>query len=362
MSTRVTLFIGTRRGLFLAHSDESRRKWSISAPLLPGREIYHAIADPRREDTVWAASAHSVWGAHIHRSDDGGTTFRTLDSAPHFNDERGLEAIWFIAPGPESRPASLYAGIEPAGLFESDDAGATWKSIDSLNNHESRVYWQPAGGSLSLHSILFDPFDPQRIYCAVSAGGAYRSTDGGNEWKPINDGVRADFLLNPHPASGQCVHKMILHPAARGRLYQQNHCGVYRSDDGGTRWMDIGGDLPSSFGYVLATNVHDADTLYIIPEESSHMRTTLEGRIRVYRTRDGGSTWQPLTNGLPQQNAWVSVLREAMTNDSLLPVGVYFGTSSGHVFASPDGGDTWHLVAEYLPRILSVTARVQARQ
>jgi photosystem II stability/assembly factor-like uncharacterized protein len=358
MSRRVILYIGTKRGLFVAQSDESRRSWSFSPPLLAGRQVYHALLDPRVGRTVWATSRHSVWGAHIHRSDDAGATWQVLDAAPHFQDERGLEAVWCVTPGPDDQPNTLFAGVEPAGLFQSEDAGASWRSVESLNDHESRAHWQPAGGSLSLHSILIDPTNSQRLYCAVSAGGAYRSDDGGMSWVPINDGVRADFLLNPFSPTGQCVHKMILHPARPQRLYQQNHCGVYRSDDGGAHWTEITGELPSDFGYVLATDNRDPDTLFVIPEESSHMRTTVDGRVRVYRTRDAGASWQALERGLPQQNAYVSVLREGMTNDSLEPVGIYFGTSSGHLFASRDGGDHWECIAQFLPRIIAVSAAV----
>ena len=349
------LFIGTRRGLFLAESQD-RRAWRISEPLLVGREVYHAWRDPRDGRTAWAATDHAVWGAHIHRSDDGGETWEVLESAPHHEDERGLRAIWHLAPGAASQPATLYAGIEPAGLFRSDDRGASWHPVRSLNEHPSRASWQPAGGSLALGSIHHDPRDPRRLYCALSAGGVYRSDDGGETWQPKNRGVRADFLPDPLPETGQCVHRLVLHPARPDRLYQQNHCGVYRSDDCGESWIDISAGLPSGFGYGLAVDPADADTAFVLPEESSHMRTAAGGRLRVYRTRDAGRSWSPLTDGLPQQHAYVSILREGMCNDSRSPVGVYFGTSSGHLFGSPDGGESFHLIAGYLPRILSVTA------
>ncbi|HSJ15235.1 MAG TPA: hypothetical protein VK939_12515 [Longimicrobiales bacterium] len=351
----VTLFIGTKRGLFIARSVD-RRAWRLSEPLLVGREVYHAWLDPRDGRTAWAASDHAVWGPHVHRSEDGGATWEVLESAPHHDDERGLKAVWHLAPGPAAEPATLYAGIEPAGLFVSRDRGASWDGVRALNHHDTRGTWQPAGGALALGSIQLDPRDPRRSYCALSAGGVYRSDDGGLSWAPKNAGVRADFLPDAQPRTGQCVHRLLLHPAQPDRLYQQNHCGVYRSDDRGESWVDITDGLPSGFGYALAVDPADADVAFVVPEESSHMRTTIGGRLRVYRTRDAGGSWEALERGLPQQHAYVSILREGMAHDTRTPVGLYLGTSSGHLFASSDAGESWSVVAGYLPRILSVTA------
>ncbi|NJD11022.1 MAG: hypothetical protein FIB01_11515 [Gemmatimonadetes bacterium] len=351
--TGIVLCIGTKRGLFLARS-EDRAAWRLSEPLLVGREIYHAWLDPRDPRRGWAASAHKVWGPHVHRTLDGGRTWDVLEAAPHFPDERGLGAIWHLAPGPGGD--TLLAGIEPAGLFVSRDAGESWDEVQALNRHPTSSTWQPAGGALALGSIQYDPREPRRLYCSVSAGGVYCSEDEGATWQPRNRGVRADFLPQPFPEAGQCVHRLRLHPARPDRLYQQNLCGVYRSDDRGETWHDITDGLPSGFGYGLALDPGDADVAFVIPEESSHMRTTVGGRLRVYRTRDAGRSWEALERGLPQQHAYVSVLREGMCHDPLRPAGVYFGTSSGHLFASADAGETWQLVAGYLPRILSVTA------
>lgn len=348
--------MGTKRGLFVLRSDAGRRAWAVSPPLLAGREVYHAWLDPQDGRTAWAATNHKVWGAHVHRSDDRGETWTVLEAAPHHGDARGLTAIWALAPGAAAEPDTLYAGIEPAGLFVSRDRGGSWIGVEALNGHPTNTTWQPAGGALALHSILTDPRDPRRLYCALSAGGVYRSDDGGASWRPVNRGTRADFLPQRHPEAGQCVHKLALHPARPDRLYQQNHCGVYRSDDRGESWVEITEGLPSEFGYALAVDPRDPDVAYVVPEESSHMRTTVGGRLRVYRTRDGGATWEPLTRGLPQEHAYISVLREGLAADGLDPCGVYLGTSSGHLFASRDGGDSWELVAGYLPRILSVTA------
>ncbi|MGH7448301.1 MAG: WD40/YVTN/BNR-like repeat-containing protein [Longimicrobiales bacterium] len=356
MERDVTLLIGTRRGLFIAESDTARAEWRISAPRLPGREVYHACFDPR-DGAAWAATDHAVWGAHVHRSNDGGSTWDTLGTAPHHLDERGVHAIWHLAPGPADQPDTIYAGIEPAGLCVSLDRAESWQPVRALNDHPTNSTWQPAGGGLALGAIQHDPRDSRRMYCSLSAGGVYRTDDAGMSWTPCNHGVRAEFLPDRYPRTGQCVHQVLLHPARPDRLYQQNHCGVYRSDDRGDNWIEITNGLPSDFGYALAVDPADADVAYVIPEESSHMRATIDGRLRVYRTRDAGATWHALTEGLPQEHAYVSILREGMCNDSSTPVGIYFGTSSGHLFASRDGGESWRLIAGYLPRILSVTAR-----
>lgn len=346
---RVLLLVGTKRGLFTFTSDENRDTWHSSGPHLIGREVYHAVLDPT-DNTVWAATDHAVWGAHLHTSSDFGETWQLLEAAPHFPDE-SLKAIWYVLPIGQR----IYAGIEPAGLFVSDDRGASWRGVDSLNEHPTSDTWQPAGGGLALHSIIADG---ERMYCAVSAGGVYRSDDSGASWRALNKNVRADFQPEKYPEAGQCVHKLLLHPRDRNRLYQQNHCGVYRSDDAGENWVEITKGLPSDFGYALALDAHDPQTVFVIPEESSHMRATIDGKLRVYRSRDGGSTWEPFTSGLPQENAYVSILREGMCADDLDPCGVYFGTSSGHLFVSSDRGESWRMLAGFLPKILSVSVAV----
>jgi len=357
----VRLFVGTRKGLFIAESDASRRGWRLEGPHLAGYEVYHALPDPRRQGTVFAAVNHTVWGVHIHASHDGGRNWSLLPAVPAPDSDQGLgelRAIWYLAAGHSSEPDTLYAGVEPAALFVSRDRGDSWHTVEGLNAHPTRESWQPAKGGLALHSIHVDPRGTGRIYAAVSAGGVYRSDDGGVSWKPVNRGVRADYLPRELPEVGHCVHRLVLHPARPDRLYQQSHCGCYRSDDRGEHWQEITAGLPSDFGYAIATDPADPDTVFVIPEESSHLRTTVGGAITVYRSRNAGHDWQPLTRGLPRENAYVTILREAIDTDDLQPCGVYFGTSSGHLFASRDAGDSWELVTGFLPRILSVRATV----
>jgi hypothetical protein len=350
------LLIGTRRGLFVATSDRDRREWSLDGPHIAGYEVYHAVFDPRDDRTAYAAANHAVWGAHLYRSADGGARWEQLADRPAFPAESGheLRAIWHLQPDP-IRPRRLYAGTEPGALFISDDGGESWTWAVGLEEHPTRTLWQPAKGGLALHSVQVDPRDPDRLYIALSAGGVYRSDDDARSWKPINRGVRADFLPEPYPVAGQCVHSVRLHAATPDRLYQQNHCGLYRSDDRGENWTEISEGLPSDFGYVVGLDPGDPDRCWVIPEESSHLRSVCGGRLRVFESGDAGASWTARHEGLPQAHAYVSVLRESMATDGLDPCGVYFGTSTGHLFGSPDGR-SWTEIAGYLPKILSVTA------
>lgn len=359
----VELLVGTRRGLFRYRSDGTGRGWRRTGFHVEGHEIFHATLDPR-SGYAWAAAVHPVWGTHVYRSADRGISWEPCAARPIFPPEldREVAAIWHLAPavGPDGTPR-LYAGVQPAGLFHTDDLGETWTFHDRLDAHPTRSTWQPAKGGLALHSIQPDPADPDRVYVALSAGGCYRTVDGGETWEPINRGVRADFLPEVEPASGQCVHSVRLHPARRDRLYQQNHCGTYRSDDGGDTWIEITEGLPSDFGYVVGIDPGQPDRCWVIPEESSHLRSVCDRRLRVYESTDAGSTWEPRTAGLPQEDAWVTVLREALaTLGSGQPgagprCGVYFGTATGHLFAGRDGR-SFETVASHLPKILSVEA------
>lgn len=355
---RVVLLVGTRRGLFLFGSDLERRTWRREGFHVAGHEIYHATLEPD-SGGAWAAAVHPVWGTHVYRSADGGASWDACQGRPAFpaEAEREVEAIWHLAAGRSPDGGRrLYAGVEPAALFHSDDDGATWRWNRALDEHPTRAAWQPAKGGLALHSIQVDPEDPARLFVALSAGGCYRTVDGGDSWTAVNRGVRADFLPEPEPEAGQCVHSIRLHPRKRDRLYQQNHCGTYRSDDGGDSWIEISDGLPSDFGYVVGLDPADPDRCWVIPEESSHLRSVCDRRLRVYETTDGGRTWTPRSEGLPQEDAWVTVLREALATEGAGEgCGVHFGTATGHLFASPDGA-AWVPVASHLPKILSVEA------
>jgi photosystem II stability/assembly factor-like uncharacterized protein len=358
---RVLALIGTRRGLFRALSDGDRRHWTVDGPAIAGYEVYHAILDPRDPRTGYAAVRHEVWGAHVYRSRDAGRTWEPLATRPSFaeQDGRAVRAIWHLCPGGHSEPGTLYAGVEPAALFVSRDQGDSWEHIRSIEEHPTASSWQPAKGGLALHSIQVDATNPDRIFAAVSAGGAYRSDDRGKSWAAVNSGVRAEFLPDTRPEAGQCVHCVRLHPVSTDRLYQQNHCGTYRTDDSGETWVEITAGLPSDFGYVVGIDPSDPDRCWVIPEESSHLRAVCEGRLRIYETVDAGRSWKARTQGLPQEQAWLTVLREALATDGLQPCGVYFGTSTGHVFASADGAE-WQEIARHLPKVLSVEVSVRA--
>lgn len=359
----VLLFVGTQKGLFLARADARRERWLIEGPHIAGYEVLHAWLDARDRRTAYAAIRHTVWGTHVYRSRDCGSSWTSLGQPPSHPQRlhpAGVSAIWYLAPGHPAKPEVLYAGIEPPGLFVSRDRGESWSPLNGLNEHPTRGAWEPSRGIFAVHSIYVDPAAPERIYAAVSAGGVYRSEDGGATWQCANHGVRAENLPERYPASGHNVHRLVMHPLRPTRLYRQCYNGTYRSDDGAHTWVEITPGLPSDFGYAIATDPREPDTVYQIPEQSSHMRTTVEGRLRVFRSRDGGATWAALTHGLPQAHAYVTVLREGMDVDGLQPGGVYFGTSGGHLFASADDGEHWSLIANFLPRILSVKAAVLA--
>lgn len=359
--SRVVLMVGTQKGLFRLQSDEHREHWRMDGPLIAGYEITHAWLDPRRSARGYAAANHVVWGAHVYRSDDGGAHWEALAHPPTHpvgEHDTALRALWHLAPGPADAPEIVYAGIDPAGLFVSHDGGGHWEGVTALNHHPTRSMWEPAKGGFFVHSIQVAADRPDRLFAAVSAGGAYRSDDGGRAWRPINHGVRAEHMPVEWPEAGHNIHRLVAHPRNSDRLYRQCYNGVYRSDDAGDTWTEISAGLPSDFGYVAVTEHDDPDVLYVIPIDSNHLRTTVDGRLRVYRTTDAGTSWEALTEGLPQEHAYVSVLRDAMAVDDLPECGVYFGTSSGHLFASRDHGRSWRQLASFLPRILSVEARV----
>ena len=355
-STRTRLLVGTEKGLFRIGAG------GVDGPHLAGYRVQHVVATPGRPHELLAAVDHPVWGSHLHRSGDGGSTWASLDAVPQHPPGRhgsALQAVWHLAWSPAGD--RLYAGIDPAGLFVSEDAGAHWEDVVALNEHATRRHWEPSRGLFALHSICVDRQDPAHLVAAVSAGGAYVTRDGGRSWQPANGGVRAENLPERHPVAGHNVHRVVMHPEDGRRLYRQCYNGTYRSDDGGATWTEITAGLPSDFGYAIACDPFAPDTVWQIPESSSHLRTTVDGRLRVYRSDDAGQRWRSVSEGLPQRHAYVTVLRDAMDVDPATPGGLAFGTSSGHVFASTSRGDAWALVAEFLPRVLSVRYAAEAQ-
>ncbi|MEO7934551.1 MAG: sialidase family protein [Chthoniobacterales bacterium] len=351
-----TLLVGTKKGLFILNSPD-RGKWAIRGPFLPGKSIYHAVRDPR-SGRIFATSNDAWFGSEIVWSDDEGATWTPAKSGPAFTEESGqkLDLIWHIEPGPASAPGVVYAGVAPAALFRSEDNGVTWTELTGLTSHPTRDRWHPGAGGLCLHSIQVEPQNPLHLYVGISAVGVFRSDDGGQTWTTKNRGTRADFMPDKLPEFGQCVHKLLLSPADGTTLFQQNHCGVYRSTDGGDSWQEITSGLPSDFGFPLAVHPREAGTIYVLPLQGGEFRCPPEAKLRVFRTRDAGETWEPLTNGLPQENAFPNVLREGMASDSGTPLGIYFGTNTGKLYASIDEGDTWRVIADNLAPINSVSA------
>jgi photosystem II stability/assembly factor-like uncharacterized protein len=342
----VLLPVGTRKGLFLLRSDD-RQSWDVEGPLLPGWAIYHAVVD-QRDGTLHAATNNAFYGATVHRSKDQGRTWERAEELGLPEDgELKLNATWHIEPG---RDSELWLGGDPGVLFRSDDGGKTWELNRALFEHPTRASWNPGAGGLCTHSIQLVN---GTMYIAISAAGTFRSEDGGETWTPINKDVAAEFMPDPYPEVGQCVHKLLVHPQHPERLWQQNHCGVYRSDDGGDSWQRLDGNgLPTSFGFPLALDPEDPDVAYVIPEQSQEHHFTADGRLGVFRTKDAGASWELLSDGLPSQ-AWVAVLREGLAYDD---DGIYFGTQSGSVWVAPRGGEHWTEVARDLPPILSVEA------
>ena len=358
----VLLLVGTMKGAFLLWSDEKRKKWVVEGPHFKGEAVYAMAFDDRDgNQRIFAAPRSMHWGATVRSSDDFGETWTSPERQNvRFPAESGqaLAQIWQIRPGRASEPDVVYCGVEPAALFQSRDGGDTWALVEGLSAHEHRPRWQPGGGGLCLHTIVLDPEDRDRMLIAISTGGVYRTEDGGKTWRARNSGVRAEFMPDKYPEFGQCVHKVVHHPSRPERLFLQNHWGLYRSDDWGDNWQDIANGVPSDFGFAMQMHPEDADTVYIIPLEADVFRCTPDAKLRVYRTTNAGKKWKPLTDGLPQEDAYETVLRDAMTADSLDPAGIYFGTRNGKLYGSRDSGDSWREIADSLPPIVCVKSAV----
>ena len=351
------LLVGTIKGAFILRSNVQRRRWEVGGPYFHGHAVYALAYDPRRDQhRIWASTS-SYWGTLLRSSDDFGKSWTNPQQAPiRFPNDTGvsLKNIWQITPGRPEEPNILYCGVEPAALFESRDAGETWSLVRGLFDHPHRPRWVPGNGGLALHSIVLDPSNSERMYVAISSGGVYRTDDGGRTWTAQNRGIRAMFQPDKYPEFGQCVHKIALHPSRPERLFLQNHWGLYRSDNHADNWVDIANGVPSDFGFVVVMHPRNPDWVYIVPVESDEFRCACDGHLRVYRTRNAGASWEALSRGLPQKQAYETVLRDSMTADSLDPAGLYLGTRSGQLFASADDGKTWQKILEGLPSITCV--------
>ena len=367
--SRVRLLVGTRKGAFILTSDGKRQDWSVSGPHFAGWEIYHLKGSPVDPDRVYASQTSGWFGQVVQRSDDGGVSWNAVGNKFVYDGEAGthqwydgtphpweFKRVWHLEPS-LSCPDTVFAGAEDAALFRSTDGGKSWQELAGLRKHDTGPAWQPGAGGMCLHSILLDPHDPQRIFIAISAAGAFRTDDGGLGWKPINRGLHSQYIPDPTAEVGHCVHHIAMHTSRPGTLFMQKHWDVMRSDDAGESWTEISGNLPTDFGFVIDVHAHEPDTLYVVPIKSDSEHFPIDGQLQVYRSRSGGHEWEPLTKGLPQRNCYVNVLRDAMAVDSLDSCGVYFGTTGGQVYASPDGGDTWQAIVHDLPSVLSVEAQ-----
>ncbi len=364
--SKVRVLVGTRKGAFILKSDGARRDWSISQPHLPGWELYHLKGSPADPNRIYASQSSSWFGQTMQRSDDGGLTWTAIGNKFLYDGDTGthqwydgtahpweFKRVWHLEPS-LTDPDTVYAGAEDAALFRTDDGGQSWNELSGLRKHGTGPHWQPGAGGMCLHTILLHPTDPRRIVIAISAAGAFRTDDGGLTWKPINRGLRSEYIPDPNAEVGHCVHHIAMHPARPDTLFMQKHWDVMRSDNAGEIWTEVSGNLPTDFGFVIDVHAHQPETVYVVPIKSDSQHFPLDGQLRVFRSRTGGHEWEPLTHGLPQENCYVNVLRDAMAVDRLDECGIYFGTTGGQVYVSPDGGDHWQAIAENLPSVLSV--------
>jgi len=385
--SKVRVLVGTRKGAFILTADGKRDKWEVSGPHFGGWEIYHVKGSPVDPNRIFVSQTSGWFGQIIQRSDDGGKSWDTpggekmpkpgefpaggsnkfvYDATPEHGKPLTthqwydgtqhpwkFKRVWHLEPS-LTDPDTVYAGVEDAGLFRTTDGGKSWNELAGLRGHGTGPQWQPGAGGLCLHSIILDPKDPKKIYIAISAAGAFRSDDGGKTWKPINQGLVSSHIPDPKAEIGHCVHHIAMSPKRPGVLFMQKHWDVMRSDNGGDKWTEISGNLPTDFGFVVDVHAHEPETIYVVPIKSDGEHFVPEGKLRVYRSRTGGNEWEALTKGLPQSDCYVNVLRDAMAVDSLDSCGIYFGTTGGQVYASADAGNNWAPIVRDLPAVLSV--------
>jgi len=362
----VRVLVGTRKGAFVIESDGARKNWKVSEPHFAGWEVFHLKGSPLDPNTIYASQTSGWFGQKIQKSEDGGKTWEPVGSEFLYDGPTGnhmwydgtqhpweFKRIWHLEPSIVD-PAIVYAGAEDAAMFRTTDGGKSWHEMAGLRNHPSGPKWQPGAGGMGLHTILQDPKNPQRLFIAISAAGTFRSDDGGESWKPINKGLVSNFMPEPEAEVGHCVHRIAFHPSNTNVLFMQKHWDVMRSDDAGENWYEVSGNLPTDFGFPIDVHAHDPQTIYVVPIKSDSEHFPPDGKLRVYRSKSGGNEWEALTKGLPQEDCYVNVLRDAMAVDQLDKCGVYFGTTGGQVYASADGGDSWDAIVRDLPAVLSV--------
>jgi hypothetical protein len=381
--SKVRVLVGTKKGAFILTADGKRQNWEIAGPHFAGWEMYHLKGSAAEPNRIYASQSSGWFGQIIQRSDDGGKTWNTPGSSAEdlkgpegfpkgesnkfvYEGEVGkhmwydgtqhpweFKRVWHIEPS-LTDPDTAYAGVEDAAIFKTTDGGKSWKELPGLRSAKGQL-WQPGAGGMAVHTIIIDPKNPKRIYIAISAAGAFRTEDGGLTWQPINKGLQSQFELpDPDAEVGHCVHRIALHPSRPDVLFMQKHWDIMRSDNSGDHWREVSGNLPTDFGFPIDVHTHEPETIYVVPITSDSLHYPPDGKLRVYRSKTGGHEWEPLTKGLPQQNCYVNVLRDAMAVDSLDDCGIYFGTTGGQVYCSPDGGNNWKAIAEHLPSVLSV--------
>jgi photosystem II stability/assembly factor-like uncharacterized protein len=368
--TGVRVLAGTRKGAFIMTSDAKRERWEVTGPHFGGWEVYHLTGSPADPDRLYASQSSGWFGQLVQRSSDGGASWAPVGNEFAYDGDLGthlwydgtprpweFKRVWHFEPSP-SDPDTVYAGAEDAALFRSNDGGLTWQELPGLRGHESAPSWQPGAGGMCLHTIVLDPNQPGRIFVAISAAGVFRSDDGGKTWRPANRGLQSQGIPDSDAEVGHCVHRIAMHPSRPDVLFMQKHWDVMRSDDAGKSWQEISGDLPTDFGFTIDVHAHEPDTIFVVPIKSDSEHYPPDGKLRVFRSRVGGNEWEALTNGLPQRDCYVNVLRDAMAVDTLDECGVFFGTTGGQVYASADAGDTWTPIVRDLPAVLSVEVQI----
>jgi BNR/Asp-box repeat len=364
--SKIRVLVGTRKGAFILTSDAARKQWSVDGPHFAGWELYHLKGSPVDPDRLYASQCSGWFGQMIQRSNDGGKTWEAVGNKFAYDGVPGthqwydgtsrpweFKRVWHLEPS-LTDPDTVFAGIEDAALFRTTDGGQTWNELPGMRGHGSGPNWQPGAGGMCLHTIILDSANPGRIVIAISAAGAFRSDDAGETWRPINRGLKSNYIPDPTAEVGHCVHHIARHPSRPDVLFMQKHWDVMRSNNGGESWQEVSGNLPTDFGFAIDVHAQEPETLYVVPIKSDSEHFPLEGKLRVYRSRTGGNEWEALTNGLPQRDCYVNVLRDAMAVDTLDPCGIYFGTTGGQVYASASAGDSWSPIVRDLPAVLSV--------